>query len=144
MRVHQIINSYTLGAGGAERLARRLHSAYLERGMEARLLGLQAHEDHVLEGARSLGLSSPYGWKALRGVSDYLRKEVRSGDIVHAHLFPTILYCSVLRSRMPGESRLVATEHNTSNRRRGTLHGKLIDRLCYANIDRVACIFGLH
>ena len=138
LRIHQIINSYSLQAGGAERLARRLHLALLERGVDSYLLGLEKHDDDAIEGAMTLKIASSYSWRAIHGIRRYLRAECREGDIVHAHLFPTMGYVSLLRGG--NKARLIATEHNTVNRRRGSLLGYGIDAVTYAGYDRVACI----
>ena len=138
MRVHHIINSYSLRAGGAERLARGLHLALLERGIDSHILGLESHADDEVFQARSLGLRSSKSWRAFWGIRKYIEKECKEGDIVHAHLFPSNLYCGLLGQLMKGP--LLVTEHNTSNRRRGTMLGRLLDPLIYKACNRVACI----
>ena len=138
MRVHHIINSYSLRAGGAERLARGLHLALLERGIDSHILGLESHADDEVFQARSLGLRSSKSWRAFWGIRKYIKKECKEGDIVHAHLFPSNLYCGLLGHLMKGP--LFVTEHSTSNRRRGTMLGRLLDPLIYKACNRVACI----
>ncbi|MDX8396594.1 MAG: glycosyltransferase family 4 protein, partial [Mariprofundaceae bacterium] len=136
-----MINSYSLAEGGAERLVRRLHIGLRERHIDSNLFGLLALQDvDAMPFASSLNLRSPYGWKAFRGTHRYVVKEVKDGDIVHAHLFPTILYLSILKKLGILKTELVYTEHSTSNRRRGKWYGKIIDYIVYAGCDRVVAI----
>ena len=88
----------------------------------------------------SFGLESSYCWSALKSVLEYIRKEVREGDIVHAHLSPTIFYCALAKRISRKRFYLIVTEHNSHNNRRGKLKGKLLDSFLYHSVDHVACI----
>lgn len=140
MTVHTIINSAAGGQGGAEHLARRLHGALLEGGMDARLVGLcgpapeLAHTTH-------LGRRSPYAPSAPLALARHVARTVKPGDTVHAHLFPTVAYLAALRrmGRLSGV-RLVFTEHNTSNRRRDHPLGRAVDRAIYRQLDTIVAI----
>lgn len=138
MRVHHIINSYSLQGGGAERLVRGLHLGLRERGVDSRLLGIERHADNELEAARTLGLKSTRSIAAIRGIKKYLESECRVGDVVHAHLFPTNFYCSLLRKHVKGG--VLTTEHSTSNGRRDRWWGRMLDSQIYSKYDRIACI----
>lgn len=124
--------------GGAERLVRGLHLGLLEEGVESRVLGLERHEDDAMDHAVTLGLASSKSVKAFLGIKNYLKNHCQEGDIVHAHLFPSNLYCGFLHKYAKGP--LVTTEHSTSNRRRGTMRGRVMDGLIYKAYDRIACI----
>ncbi|WP_018971061.1 glycosyltransferase family 4 protein [Rubritalea marina] len=137
-RVHHIINSYSLHAGGAERLVRGLHLGLRRQGLDSRLLGIEHQADHEEEAAVSLGLPSAKSYKAFAGVRAYLKRECGPQDIVHAHLFPSNLYAGLLRKHCGAA--MVTTEHNTHNRRRGTLLGSIIDRLIYPKCEQIVCI----
>lgn len=138
-RVHQIINSFSKERGGAERLARALHRDLRKRGVDARLVALEACDTAGLEAATSFGFASPYDPRALFQLSSYA-KQIAPNDIVHVHLFPSIAHVAALArvGRMPG--RLVFTEHNTSNRRRGHRIGGLIDEQIYRPFNRIIAI----
>jgi len=138
LRVHNIINSYSLRAGGAEKLVRTLHEGLLAGGVDARLAGLMPGE--ALPQAKHFGQKRAYAASAFRQLRRYLREEVQPGDIVHAHLSPCLFYCALAKRLDRGKFHLVGTEHHTSNNRRGKLHGRLIDSLTYPQMDAVACI----
>jgi len=141
MKIHHIINSFGLADGGAERLVRRLHICLRSKYFDSKLLGLLGLPDgDALPFAKSMKLSSPYGWKAFKAIWQYVVNEVADGDIVHAHLFPTIFYLSVLKKIGILRAKLIYTEHSTSNRRRGKWYGRLIDRVAYAGCDCVVAI----
>jgi glycosyltransferase involved in cell wall biosynthesis len=140
MQIHHIINSYSLGAGGAERLVRSMHITMQKRGIESAIFGLLAHNDKNIGAAKSLGLESPYSLRAIWGVLIYVRENVESGDIVHAHLFPANLYVSILKQAGLIKVPVVTTEHSTSNSRRNTLLGKIIDAVLYRGYDRIYAI----
>lgn len=140
MRVHHIINNYALADGGAERLVRSLHLGLRKRGIESFILGLQKHSDDGLEYSTSLGLRSPYGLKALNGIRRYIRDYIKEGDLIHAHLFPTNLYLSILKQLGMISVPNVATEHSTSNRRREYWAGSVIDTVVYRGFDKIFAI----
>jgi len=94
-----------------------------------------------LPGTVSLQLSTPYSPAALPRLARHLARSVRPGDVVHGHLFPTSAYLVALRrAGLLRGARLVFTEHNTANRRRGTRVGRLVDRAVYAGLDEVIAI----
>lgn len=140
MEVHHIINSYSLMSGGAEKLVRSMHVSMRDRGIASRIFGLQAHEDAQLASAESLGLKSPYSLKAILGIRNYVEKNVRAGDVVHAHLFPANLYVSLLKQLGSISVPVVTTEHSTFNSRRNTLIGRVIDPVLYRGFDRIFTI----
>ena len=140
MRIHHIINSFSLTAGGAERLVRSMHLGLRKRDVESFILGLQAHADDDLEFAISLGLRSPYGFKAFNGVRRYVTENVQEGDLVQAHLFPANLYLSLLKQMGMVKAPIVTTEHNTSNRRREHWAGRAIDTVVYGGYGRIFTI----
>ncbi|MCG8440319.1 MAG: glycosyltransferase family 4 protein [Caulobacterales bacterium] len=140
MHVHQIINSVSLNAGGAERLVRALHVGLMDHGVSSRVLALESGSVDSLPHARSLRLSSSYDPRAVVGLARYLAREVRPGDVVHAHLFPTSLFVSMTARRAGRRGPVVFTEHNTSNRRRDSAIGRLVDNALYRRFDRVFAI----
>ena len=140
MRVHHIINSYSLHAGGAERLVRRLHSGIRERGIESFLFGLIAHDEPQVQHALSAGLQTPYSINSFLKLMRYFIDYVKPNDIVHAHLSPCLFYCATAKRLLRWPGPLVSTEHHTTNNRRGKLHGRLLDRLTYPMMSTVVCI----
>ncbi len=137
MRVHQIITDYSMFTGGAQRVARALHAGLRNRNIESYILGLMEQKDYEMDGARSLGLKSPYELMAFHGIYRYVAKNVKPADIVHVHLFPPIFYLSLLKILGQLQCHLVCTEHNTHNRRRGTVLGRVLDTVTYAGYEHI-------
>jgi len=140
MRIHHIINNYSALTGGAPRVVRALHSGLQNRNIESQILGLLAQKDAEMDGARSLGLQSPYDLKAFHGVYRYMAQNVKPIDIIHVHLFPPALYLSLLKMLGQVQGRLIYTEHSTVNRRRGSLSGRIVDSVTYQGYEWVAAI----
>jgi len=140
MRIHHIVNSFSLSAGGAERVVRSLHLGLRDRGIESFILGLEAQPDGELDWASCLELNSSYGLRALQGIRQYIKPHVREGDLIHAHLFPSNLYISMLKQLGVISEPVVATEHSTANRRREHWAGSHIDSVVYRGFDRVFAI----
>jgi glycosyltransferase involved in cell wall biosynthesis len=140
MRVHHIVSNYSLYMGGAERVVRNLHAGLKMRGIESYILGLMWQKDPVVDGAQSLGLRSPYDLRAFYGIYRYLAKNVRPADIVHVQLFPPLFYVSLLNLLGLCRCQLVCTENSTSNRRRGTILGQLVDTITYSGYKRLVAI----
>jgi glycosyltransferase involved in cell wall biosynthesis len=140
MRVHHIISNYSGYTGGAPRIVRALHANLKKRGVESYILGLMRQKDPELSGAVSLGLATPYHPKALYGIYHYASRNVKRGDVVHVHLFPTMFHVSLLNILGMFSAQLVCTEHSTSNRRRGTALGRALDTVTYAGYQRVIAI----
>lgn len=142
MRVHQIINSYSLQAGGAERVARLLHQELRKKGIDSRLFGLMKLSDNnnELQYALSGSSSTPYSVTAFIELYNYVSENVTKGDIVHAHLFPAGIYLALLKKFGVLRSFLVYTEHSTSNRRRGSYKGKILDTIAYSEYENIYAI----
>lgn len=140
MRIHHIISDYSLYTGGAQRLARDLHIGLRNRNIESYMLGIMVQKDHEVEGAKSLGLGGQYGLRAFRGIYQYMVKNVRPNDIVHVHLFPPLLYVTLLSMLRKFKCHFVCTEHSTYNRRRGTLLGRILDTIIYSGYERIVGI----
>lgn len=138
--VHQIINDIDVAHGGAEKIARMLHDGLMSHGVHSRLLSIAESPSEGVENYESFEYDTPYRWRAIWRLVGYIRKNCGPDDIIHAHLFPTMLWVS-LAVRLAGwRGRLVCTEHSTSNRRRGTVKGSIIDALLYSRFQMVACI----
>jgi len=140
LTIHHVINDADLENGGAQGVARRLHAGLRERGWGSRLVSVIRSEAKDDAGHSSFGLTSPYDLRAIARLVRYMRSECQAGDVIHAHLFPTMLYASMAARVAGWRGKLVCTEHSTSNRRRGTIRGRAIDRILYSRYDRVACI----
>lgn len=69
-----------------------------------------------------------------------LRRIIKTGnyDIVHSHNSPAQILIAL--AGVKKWCKFVTTEHNTSNKRRGTWWGNMIDRRVYAAYHHVVCV----
>ncbi len=118
-----------------------MHAGYLERGIESRLLALSGDvPPGSAASVRSLGALTPYSVKVPALLAAALREPwARDAQIVHAHLFPSQLYVSLL-ARLMTKALLITTEHNTSNRRRNKRLWRPVDGAMYHSYQHVACV----
>lgn len=141
MRVLHVINS--LATGGAEKLVLDTLPLYNARGITTNLLLLNGSEHPFLSQMRSkaniefstLGNGSVYN--PFHSVK--LIKHLRKYDVVHVHLFPALYWVAMAKMIGFCKTKLVFTEHNTSNRRRGKLF-RIIDRLMYSRYAKIITI----
>ena len=138
--VHHIINDIHLCHGGAQQIARLLHRGLCDRGIDSRLVSVVACDGEDAPALWSLRADGPYDVRALTEVLGYIRRCCRVGDIIHAHLFPTVLLVSLAARWSRWRGIAVCTEHSTSNRRRGALWGRAVDGLVYSGYDRIVCV----
>lgn len=142
MKILHVITS--LRTGGAEHLMVDLLPALRALDNDVELLVLdgtptpfmqQLEEEGVT--IRHLGIGgSPYNPKYILGLCKYMRRY----DVIHTHNTACQLFAPMARLLTLGGARLVTTEHNATNRRRGKLLFKLIDRWMYARYSRIICI----
>lgn len=140
MRVVQVINSFGYQSGGAERLVQDLHLDLLAAGIDAHLVALQQCDTKGLRNAVSLGFASPYKPGALLALRRFFADMNPKPDVVHAHLFPTSACVAGLKKTGAIRCPVVFTEHSTSNNRRGSVIGSLIDPVIYAPFAKIYCI----
>lgn len=140
MRIFQVINHFGLDRGGAERLARGLHTGLLDRGVDAHIVALEECPSDGLIGASSLGLPRAYDPRAALRLWRHLAPMLQPGDLVHAHLFPANAHVGWLRRLGRLRVPCVFTEHNTWNRRREHKAGRYLDRSIYPAFTRVFAI----
>jgi len=140
MKVHHIIHNIGLRDGGAQRLARHLHNGLRAREVDSRLVVLMAtFRDHS-ESSCSLNLSRPYSLRAIPKLISYIKNHCGKHDLIHTHLFPSMLFTSIAVRLADWKGVLIGTEHSTNNRRRNTLFGRFIDALMYSRYDLIVCI----
>lgn len=65
---------------------------------------------------------------------------LRRYDIIHTHNTAPQLFAAI--GSLFGGGQLITTEHNTSNRRRGSRILKIIDRWMYSRYSHIICISG--
>ncbi len=140
IRVLQVINSYGTGRGGAEVLALGLHADLRTSGVRSELLGLEAPSDADIPNATSLGFANPYDPRVIFRLAAAIGRAARRADVIHAHLFPTSAYISLLVRTGLIRKPCLFTEHNTWNRRRDRTLGRAADSRIYRKFDRIVAI----
>jgi glycosyltransferase involved in cell wall biosynthesis len=138
VRVLHVINS--LAGGGAERLVTQLLPRLRERKIEVQLLVLSGLDD---ERAAQLARAGVRVYCSQRRLYSPLQvfaiaRLMRSVEVVHAHLFPSLLWVAIAARLC--RVRAIYTEHSTNNRRRQ--HGllRLVDALAYRQYTKIVCI----
>lgn len=137
--VHNIINNFSTQKGGAEKLVRNLHQSLLAQNIDCHLVGVEPSGKR-LENSTCYDLPKASSKDGFLSVLQYLHKQVKKGDIVHAHLSPIIFFCAAYKAIFRKKFHLILTEHNSHNRRRNTLKGWILDRFLYAIADEIICI----
>lgn len=138
-QVHHLINELGADHNGAEVVATSLDAGLRDLGWSSRLVALRSSGTRF-EGFHALPHRSPYDPRAIRSIQRYLSAHARDGDILHVHLFPSNLLAAAAASLSRWRGYLVTTEHSTSNRRRGSALGRLVDRYTYQRYQRIFCI----
>jgi len=140
LRIVQVINSIV--PGGAERLAADLHAEYRELGHDSHLVAIAGpSRTENLDGLWCAGSPSVYHPTVSALLSNLMRHPLLQGaSVVHVHLFPALYRTPAALRRAGWKGMLVASEHSTHNRRRGTLGGRLIDSFTYRHYNRIICV----
>jgi glycosyltransferase involved in cell wall biosynthesis len=142
MKILHIITS--LRTGGAERLMVDLLPRLRDLGNDVELLVFDGHETPFMQELQQTGITiyklgtranvyhPTYLWKLWR----FLRSH--HYDIVHTHNTACQLFAAI--AHMGCKSKLVTTEHNTTNRRRGKWLFRHLDRWMYGRYHHIVCI----
>ena len=140
MKVLHVINSLTFG--GAERLihdvALHLQTSHPEVTLDVcTLFGEHFWGDRLKEKGvvvHNIGIAK---WNAAMAVIRLSKLISRQKyDIVHAHLWPTLYYVSVV-SRMVNHPVYIYTEHNTDNKRRRHRSLRWLEAIAYTNYEAI-------
>lgn len=132
-----------MGAGGAEKLLLDALPMYKALGVDMELLLLNGQEQPFLSELTAdndipvhvLSKGSVYNPLHVLRLFPYLKKF----DLIHVHLFPALYWVAMAKWLSFSKSKLVYTEHNTSNKRRDSLF-KFIDRFMYSAYTRIVTI----
>lgn len=133
MKVLHIINS--LATGGAEKLIIETLPLYAKQGLKVDLLLLNGAAHPFLDelaskkccGIFNLGTSSVYNPVNIFKIIPYLKKY----DLVHVHLFPAQYWVVLAKLLSFSKTKLIFTEHNTTNRRLENPIFRFIDKWIY-------------
>lgn len=142
MKVLHVINS--LATGGAEKLLLESLPIYHAKGIENHLLLLNGKKEPFLNELmqqncvtiHSLGLGSVYNPLHVIKIISYLKKF----KLVHVHIFPSLYWVSIAHALSFSKTKLIYTEHSTTNNRRNNLVFKLTDRFIYSRYSAIVAI----
>jgi len=140
MKLLHVITS--LRTGGAEKLMVDLLPRLRDMGNEVELLVFDGTRTAFFDQLESAGIKVNF---LQVGCSVYnplnilrLRKFLKRFDVVHTHNTACQIFAAL--ANLGIGTRLVTTEHNTSNRRRGNAVFRLLDRWMYRRYKKVVCI----
>jgi len=142
MKILQIINN--METGGAEKLLLESLPLYNNAGIKMDILVLNDHNYPFMEQLKelnccniySLGQKSVYNPLHIFQIIPFLKKY----EIVHVHLFPAQYWVVIAKLLSFSKTKLVFTEHSTSNRRIQSSWMKYIDRFIYKKYHKIVCI----
>ena len=142
LKILQVINS--LSTGGAEKLIIETVPLYCAKGIEMDVLLLDGThypfykklEASTTGKIFSLGLKSVYNPIAIIKIIPFLKKY----DIVHVHLFPVQYFVVLAKWLSFSKTKLIFTEHSTSNRRLKNKLFKIFDKYIYKGYSKIICI----
>lgn len=142
MRILQIINN--LSTGGAEKLIIDSIPLLKKKGIEVDLLVLDNTLTPYMKQFKelncckiySLGKGKLYNPLNVFKIIPYLKKY----DLVHVHLFPAQYWVATAKIISFSKTKLIFTEHNTSNKRMQNFIFRTLDKNIYRFYNKVICI----
>ncbi|UMQ43806.1 glycosyltransferase [Chryseobacterium sp. Y16C] len=137
MKILQIINS--LESGGAEKLLLETIPLYRKAGIEMDILLLWDNDHPFTMALKKLNcckvyvLNKSYNNKDIYSVANILklRRYLKQYHIAHVHLFPAQYFVPLANIMNGNRTKLIFTEHNTTNNRIKNYFYKIIDKYFY-------------
>lgn len=143
MKVLHIINS--LDVGGAETLLKESVPYFEAKGLTCDILVLKRSNSGYEEYLKNKGINifysdvqNIYNPFQIKFLISFLKKN--NYDVIHSHLFPSQYWVSLASRFLRTSPKLVTTEHNTSNGRRGKQIFRLLDKIIYNKYECIICI----
>ena len=142
MKILQIINS--LDTGGAEKLILDTIPLFNKLAIKTDLAILNGTEYPFLNALKkskcctviSLGNKSVYNPTLIFKIMPLLKQY----DLVHVHIFPSLYWVALAKMMCFSKTKLVYTEHSTSNNRRRKFIFKIVDKFIYSYYSRIITI----
>jgi len=135
-----------LAYGGASKLIFDLLPRMARQGNDCELLILTEEHSKYVDELRNQGVPVNVLPKDVKGhwaKIGYIKQWVEKGnyDVIHANLFPTTYYCSIIK-RLLGKKcpPMVMTEHSTDNKRRHKAYLRPLEKFIYKNYDHIISI----
>lgn len=146
MKILQVINS--LETAGAEKLILDTIPLYVKEGIEMDILLLWDNDFPFTNALRKLNCCNIYILKKSENRKDVynpsailgIKKILNNYDIAHLHVFPSQYFAVFANLLNGGKTKLILTEHNTSNSRIKNRVFKPIEHFVYDKYDKVICI----
>jgi putative lipopolysaccharide biosynthesis protein len=144
MKVLHIINN--LNIGGAEKLLVETLPLYESFGMQVDVFLLtkvdspfvSSIEENFNGNIYYSGLKSMYNPCQILKIKDFI--EQGDYDVVHAHLFPTLYWVSLVKTFFCIKIPIIFTEHSTHNKRLDKFIFRAIDRCIYRKYQKILSI----
>lgn len=146
MRILQIDNS--LGTGGVEKLILDTVPLYRKAGIEMDVLLLWDNDLPFTKALEEIDCCNVFILKKSENDKDVynpafifkIKEILKNYDIAHLHVFPSQYYAVFANLLNGGRTKLILTEHNTSNKRIANKIFKPIERFIYNRYDKIICI----
>jgi len=146
MKILQIINS--LGTGGAEKLLLDLLPKYNAQGIQMDILLLWNNDHQFTNALQELDCCKVYILSESLRVKDVyklshifkMKSIMKDYDIAHVHLFPAQYFAVAANMLNGNKTKLVFTEHNTTNSRISKSYFKPLESFVYRRYQRLVCI----
>lgn len=141
LKVLHIINS--LDIGGAEKLITESLPIFKDKGVNIELLLLKDTDSFFYKTLTDLGITvhSLHSRNIYNPLNIFmLIPYFRYFNVVHAHLFPVQYWVAFAKILSLSKTKLVFTEHNTTNRRWQNKKFRLFDRISYSCFSKIGCI----
>lgn len=142
MKILHIINS--LDTGGAEKLILESLPLFNKKNIQTDLAVLNGSDFPFLKALKklnccsviSLGHKTVYNPLLVFKIIPILKKY----DLIHVHIFPSLYWVALAKIISFSRTKLVYTEHSTSNNRRKRYLFKVLDRIIYATYSKIITI----
>lgn len=142
MKILHVITS--LRTGGAEHLMVDLLPELKKMGNEMELLVFDGTRTPFYEQAEAMGIKihslaigeSVYSPKHIFRLCRFIRHY----DVIHTHNTACQLFVPIAKCLTFSGAKLVTTEHNANNRRRGKWYLKMADKWMYSRYEKIICI----
>ena len=139
MKVLHVISS--LEIGGAQRLLSDLLPIQKQQGIDVSLLVLKSEDNDFSRKVSEAGVPIiSLNVKSFRNpfLAFRVRSIIKNYEIVHAHLVHALYLCSLAARGL--KTRLIYTEHSTSNNRRGKVYVRPIEKIIYGRYTKLISI----
>lgn len=142
MKILHIINS--LHTGGAEKLVVETLPLFEEKGISIDLALLNAQKTPFYEKLMQNFKGKVYGFSSGSVYNPlHIFKMIpllKKYDVIHAHLFPVQYFLVLAKILSFSKTKLIFTEHSTSNRRLQNPNYQWIERFIYKHYSKIICI----